>query len=148
MLMIKEDWNLIGQEPFLALTWELDFSQACSFCRMLMNLNNFHFTQVPDKTNDMIFLQSPKTMFLGHFRSFLHNGNFFQKIWLCHTQLYMDPKHHAKFQKKMMSQSRENLRTDRRMDGQTLFYRTLPAKVGGPTSCLQQVTGGNTPILF
>ena len=28
-----------------------------------------------------------------------------------------------------MSQSRENLRTDRRMDGQTLFYRTLLAEV-------------------
>ena len=85
MLMIKEYGNLIGQEPFLALTWELDFSQACSFCRMLMNHNNFHFTQVPDKTNNMIFLQSPKTMFLGHF------GKLFQKIRLCHTQLYMDP---------------------------------------------------------
>ena len=33
----KSNWNLIGQEPFLAITWELDFSQACSFCRMLMN---------------------------------------------------------------------------------------------------------------
>ena len=35
-----------------------------------------------------------------------------------------------------MSQSWENLwtdgRTDRRMDGQTLFYRTLPAEAGGP----------------
>ena len=76
-------WN----EQFSALTWELDFSQACSFCRMLMN-HNFHFTQVPDKTNDMIFLQSPKTMFLDHFRSFLHNGNFFQKIRLSHTTIY------------------------------------------------------------
>ena len=29
-----------------------------------------------------------------------------------------------------MSQSRENLRTDGRTDGQTLFYRTLPAEAG------------------
>ena len=48
-----------------------DFSQACSFCKMLMNHKNFHFTQIPDKTNDMIFLKSPKTLFLGHFWPFL-----------------------------------------------------------------------------
>ena len=70
ILMTKEYWNLIGREPFLAITWELDFSQACSFRRMLKN-HNFHFTQIPDKTNDMIFLKSPKTMFLGHFWLFL-----------------------------------------------------------------------------
>ena len=65
--MIKEYWNLIGREPFLAVTWEPDFSQACSFCRMLMNHKNFHFTQIPDKTNDVIFLKIPKAMILGHF---------------------------------------------------------------------------------
>ena len=89
--MIKEYWNLIGQEPFLSLTWEIDFSQACSFYRMLMDHKNFDFTQIPDKTNDIIFLKSPKAMFLGHFWSFLPDGDFFQKIRLCHTQLYMDP---------------------------------------------------------
>ena len=36
------------------------------------------------------------------------------------------------FRKKIMSRSRENLKTDGRTDGQTLFYRTLPAKAGGP----------------
>ena len=65
--MIKEYWNLIGQEPFLALTWEPDFSQARSFCRMLINHKNFHFTQIPDKTNIVMFLNGSKTMFLGHF---------------------------------------------------------------------------------
>ena len=69
-MLIKEYWNLIGQEPFLAITWEPDFSQACSFHRMLMNHKNFDFTQIPDKTNDVIFLKSPKTMFLGHFWTF------------------------------------------------------------------------------
>ena len=68
--MIKEYWNLIGPEPFLAITWELDFFQASNFRRMLLNHNNFHFTQIPDKTNDVIFLKSPETMFLDHFRSF------------------------------------------------------------------------------
>ena len=46
-----------------------------------------------------------------------------------------------------MSQSRENLRIDGGMDGPTLFFRTLPAEAGGPTTSLQQVTGGNTPNL-
>ena len=31
MLMIKEYWNLIGQEQFSALTWELDFSKSLQF---------------------------------------------------------------------------------------------------------------------
>ena len=34
---------------------------------MLMNHKNFCFTEIPDKTNDIIFLKSPKTLFLGHF---------------------------------------------------------------------------------
>ena len=50
-----------------------------------------------------------------------------------------------------MSQSQETLRTDGRTDGrrdrQTLFYRTLPAEIGSPTTSHQQVTGGNTPSL-
>ena len=51
------------------------------------------------------------------------------------------------FQKKLMSQSRENVHKDGRMDGQTLFYSTLLAEAGAPTTSLQQVTGGNTPNL-
>ena len=89
MLTIKEYWNLIGQEPFLAITWE--FSQACCFRRMLMNHKNFHFAQIPDKTNDASFLKSPKTMFLGQFDnfwSFLPDVDFFLKTRLSHTTMY------------------------------------------------------------
>ena len=75
--MIKECWNLIGRELFLAITWEPDFSQACSFCRMLINHKNFHFTQIPGKTNDMIFLKSPKTMHLAIFDFFFFFFFFF-----------------------------------------------------------------------
>ena len=88
ILTIKEYWNLIGQEQFLVITWEPDFSQACSFRRMLINHKNFRFTQIPDKTNGMIFLKSPKTLFLDHFWLFLvffDRWRFFPKIWLCHT---------------------------------------------------------------
>ena len=84
------DWKLIGREPFLSITWEPNFSQACSFRRMLMNYKNFHLTQIPDKTNHAIFLKSPKTMFLAHFWPFFvifAQWGFFP----CHTQLYMGP---------------------------------------------------------
>ena len=86
ILTIKEYWNLIGREQFLVITWQPDFSRACSFHRMLMNHKNFRFTQIPDKTNDMVFLKSPKTI-IDHFWSFLPNRDFFKKTWLCHTQL-------------------------------------------------------------
>ena len=87
ILTMKEYWNLTGQEQFLALTWEPNFSQAYSFCRMLMNHKNFCFTQILDKTNDIIFLKSPKILFLGHFWSFLPNGDFFKTIRLSHTTI-------------------------------------------------------------
>ena len=38
---------------------------------------NFHFTQIPDETN-VIFLKSPKTMFLGNFWPFLV---IFSRCW-------------------------------------------------------------------
>ena len=60
----------------------------------------------------------------------------------------MGHKHHAEFHKKLMSQSLENFWTDRRTDGQTLFYRTLPATAAGPTkdlhlSMFNMITGIN-----
>ena len=45
IMMIKEHLNLNGREQFLSLTWELDFSQACSFRRMLMNHKYLDFTK-------------------------------------------------------------------------------------------------------
>ena len=84
-LLVKY-WRLKNTE--MSLAWEPDFSQACSFRRMLMNHKSFHFTQIPEKTNDVIFVKSPKTMFLGHFWPFLPDGDFFQKIWLSHTTIY------------------------------------------------------------
>ena len=115
----KEYWDLLGREPILAITWEPDLFQACSFHRLLMNHKNFSFTQIPDKTNDMIFLKSPKTLFLGHFWHFLTLWRFFQKNpVLSHITIY-GTLIHAKFQKKLMSQFWENLRTDGRTDGGT-----------------------------
>ena len=94
ILTIKEYWNLIDWQPFLAITWKPDFSQAWGFCRLLMNHKNFHFTQIPDKTNDIIFIKSPKTLFWSHFWLFLvifAQWEFLQKKCSCHTQLYLGP---------------------------------------------------------
>ena len=131
--MIREYWNLIGWEPFFSITWELNFSQAYSFPRMLMNHKNFHFTQTPDKTNDVILLKSPKTIFLGNFWPFLSYGDFFRKnLAVTHNYIWV-PNIMLSF-KKIISQSQENLwtdgRADRRRDRQTLFYRTLPTEAG------------------
>ena len=55
-------------------------------------MNHKNFTQNPDKTNDMIFLKTPKTMFSDHFDHFwlfLPNGDFFQKnLALSHKTIY------------------------------------------------------------
>ena len=50
-----------------------------------MNHKNFHFTNISDKTHDVIFLKSPKNMFLGHF---YQTVIFSKKIRLCHTIIY------------------------------------------------------------
>ena len=120
-MTIKEYWNLIGREPFLAITWEPDFSQACSFCRMLMNHKNFHFTQIPDKTYDVIFLKSSKTMLLGHFWPFLiffAQWGFFQKNLALSLITRYGPLKPCKVSEKTNEPILRKL-VDRRKDGQT-----------------------------
>ena len=75
-LLVKY-WQLKNTEISLAERhfWLLLVNQifpkhACSFCRMLKTHKDFPFTQIPDKTNDIIFLKSPKNPFLGHFLPF------------------------------------------------------------------------------
>ena len=104
----KEYWNLIDRETFLAITWEVDFSQACSFRRMLINHKDLHFTQTLDKSNNAIFLKSLKTTSLGHF--------------------WDEPI------PRKLTDRRKDGRKDWPKDGKTdtLFYRPLPAETGGP----------------
>ena len=135
-MTIKEYWNLIDREPFLAITWELGFSQACSFHRMLMNFKNFHLIQIPDKTNDMVFLKSPKTLFwviFDHFWSFLPNRDVFQKIQLSHitidgplTACWVSEKNNEPIQRKCTYRWK-----DERKDRHTLFFRTKKLDWGG-----------------
>ena len=137
-MTIKEYWNLIGREPFLAITWEPDFSQACSFCRILMNHKNFHFSQIPGKTNDVIFLKSSKTLFLGHFLPFLvifcPMGIFSKKSDSVTNNYIWNPKTIVSFRKNCANPEKTYEQTEGRTDGRTLFYRTLAADAGGPKS--------------
>ena len=82
-----------------------------------------------------------KNLFLAHFGPIFPiflGKRFSRKIWLRQAQLHMGSQHHDKFQKKLMMQFQENSWTDGRTegqkDGQTLFYRNLPAIAGGPKS--------------
>ena len=113
---IKEYWNLIGREPFLAITWEPDFSQACS--RMLMNHKNICLTQIPDIANDMTFFKKSKNLVL---RAFLTKSGYFYLIFSkkssCDTKLHMTCNIMLSFRKKLMSQFWENLRTEGQTEG-------------------------------
>ena len=115
----KWDINLLVKYRRLQNT---EISLADSFLRMLMNHNNFHLTQVPDKTNDAIFLNSPKTLFLDHFGpfwSFLPDGDFFPKNPAVICNYKRAPNSMLSFRKKLMIQFQENLRTDGGMDKRT-----------------------------
>ena len=84
-------WAQIGPFPQMRIFENQIFSQGCSFCRMLMNQKNFHFTQIPGKTNDIIFLKSPKTknhVFEPFLTIFARWGFFPKNPALSHTTIY------------------------------------------------------------
>ena len=76
--------------PFLGPKWSIYLKLNFFSGNLLMNHENFDITQIPGKTNGMIFLKSSITMFLGLFWTFLPDGDFFWKIQRCHTQLSMN----------------------------------------------------------
>ena len=73
-----------------AFTWEVDFSQACSFLRMLMNHENFILHKFLAKLMTWFSSKVQKPCFLAMFDHFYLIG-IFSKKYSCHTQLYMDP---------------------------------------------------------
>ena len=136
---MKSDWP----RAFLAITCKIDFSHISSFHKMLKGHKYFHSTPFPDKTNQQIFLKSPKTPFMAHFWSFLPEGDFFQKnqdlsrTSPCGplTPYKIPEKPNGSIPRKLperRTKIRTNRRTDRRMEGQTLIHRTLPAMTGCP----------------
>ena len=60
-----------------------------------------------------------KVLFLsqfGPFSQFSEQKEFFRQIWLCHKQLHMGFKDHAKIHKIIMIQFQEKVKTDGRME--------------------------------
>ena len=144
-LLVKY-WRLGNKRlRILAVIWEPSFSQACNFCIMLMNHKNFHITQIQDKANDMIFLKSPKTMFLSHFWLFLVIFawlGFFPKNSAVTYNYIWAPNSMLSFRKtnEPIPRKLTDKRKDERKDRRTLFFRTLPAEDSGPKH-LQSKTG-------
>ena len=61
----------------------------------------------------------------------------------CHAQLHMGFQHHAKIKNKLIIQSsqanaRKDGRMDRRTEGQTVYYRTLPATARHPKIIIKE----------
>ena len=115
-------------------TWEPDFFQAWSFWIMLMNHKNIHFTQIPDKTNDMIFLKSLKTMFwaiFDQFWSFLPDGDFFKKFGSVTDKCVLTP---CIWFPNTTNPEKTYVQTEGRTEGRThrqnLFCRTLLVEAG------------------
>ena len=109
---------------------------------MLMNHKNFHFTQIPAKTNDVMFFKSPKMLFLGHFWPFLvifaQWGFFPRNPALSQITLYglltpcqVSEKTNELILRKLTDRQKNRLK-DRWKDGQTLLYRTFLAEARGP----------------
>ena len=115
-MTIKEYWNLIGRETFSAINWESDFSQACSFRRMLMSHKNFHFTQIPHKTNNVIFWKVEKPCFgaiFDHFGHFCPMEIFSKKSGSVTRNYIWAPWYHVSFRKNWWTDGRTDGRTDR-----------------------------------
>ena len=95
---------------------------------MLMNPKNI-------KTNDVIFLISPKNHVFG---PFLPDGDFsklsgsvtYNYIWVPNTILISEKTNDRNPRK--LTDRWKGGRTDRRTVGRTLFYRTFPAEAQGP----------------
>ena len=73
IMAIKEYWTIFG--PNFRTRF---FPQPCSFRRMLREHKNIYFTPIPDKTNDLIFYQSPKNLVFWPFLT-IFSINFFKK---------------------------------------------------------------------
>ena len=136
ILTIKGYWTLIGWEPFLAIiTWEPDFSQVCSFCRLLKDHKNFRFTTILDITKD--FLKSPKNLVFWPFWPFLTSFFYQKNPALSHITKYRPPNTILSFRKNKCANSEKTYgqtegQTVYRAEGQTLFHRTLSGHVRVP----------------
>ena len=60
---------LAAWECFYQVSRKQEFSQICSLQQKLKHQYYFHFTAIPVKSDDLILLKSPQTMFFNHLLS-------------------------------------------------------------------------------
>ena len=107
--------------------WGLEFCQIWDWWWNINNNISFHFRLFPRKTNDKIFQKIQKALFWGHFGPFL--PKFAGKNGLCQFLDIPIIYNCAKNQRKLLShfweKRRTDGRTDRQIDRQQWFYKTL-----------------------
>ena len=74
---------------------------------MLMNHKNFRLTQITDKTDDVVFLKSQKTLLLGNSGSAMHNY-----IWVAPNNRLRFRKTNEPILRKLIERHKDG-RTDR-----------------------------------
>ena len=125
--ILQSDWL----NAFWPISHEPDFSQVGDLCNNIAININFFTDQIQRKVMTK-FSNKFKKPFFGSFWPFIGQKKIFLKIWLCQAQHHVGILHHAEFQKKLMSQSKENFWTVGLKEGHTLIQRTLPITAWGP----------------
>ena len=106
---------------------------------MSINHKIFRFTQIADKTNDIIFLKIPKTLLLGHFLIIFGHFRpmqiFSKNPALPHSIIYklLTPCQVSEKTNEPIPRKLTYRQKDRWKDKQALFYRTLLTRIGGST---------------
>ena len=118
------------------MSQEQPFSQIWDLCRNTTNNISFHYRTNSVKINDQIFHYTQKNLSLGHFWSIFPNiwrKKFFSRNYGSIAQTsygYLAPNQNS--EKTNANSKKTPGQKDGRKDGETLFYRTLPASDGGP----------------
>ena len=103
-------------------------------CRNTANNINFHYRTNPVKINDKIFQYIQQTLFLPIFPILGAKKFFLDNPGLsCATSYrFLASCQNLEKNNDTIPRQRSDRQKERRKDGQTLFYRTLPANARGP----------------
>ena len=131
MWLIKKSYWL---RTFWPVSQKLEFSQIWYLCSNTANNINFHYRTNPVKTNDKIFQYIQQTLFLPIFPILGAKKFFLDNPGLsCATSYrFLASCQNLEKNNDTIPRQRSDRQKERRKDGQTLFYRTLPANARGP----------------
>ena len=132
--ILKSDWL----RAFWPKSQEADFSQVQDLCNNASNNINFLYRTNSEKTNNQIFqyilknpIFDPFSIYLGQFFFFKKSRSvMYSTTWTSNIILSFRKTNEPTPRK--LLEGRMEGQKDRRTDGQTLIYRTLPATARGP----------------